>query len=351
MTDRLGGTPNAGAAVADPIPGVSLPDAVPVPDSNQSALAFDLTDGVADSGDFASLVELNQASSVLEVPVAGPPSPEFVELFVNSAELAQLAGLNPVSKVVFIWEESGLQNAGALTGAMSQNGTSAAAPGASISQTARDILMGTNSRNAMTAALGMNAALAQQILEDPALRGRIPLENLEAVTQSIAGLPSEYLARAASMSEDDRRIALLHHMSNAAGHAAGNREESYQLPDGWTIAEDGAIVRVGEQRSPTARPVVDPAADGDPVQTPADGADIQRPVRGEPGSAEQTGAERVDRLLGEIEMNQPAFMGLDTDGEWFRENFFPVLDLLNRTETERAEQGTLQERAESGDLS
>lgn len=89
---------------------------------------------------------------------------------------------------------------------------------------------------------------------------------------------------------------------------------------------------------------------GDPAVRPGDGAGIQRPVREEPArpperTPEQIAADNLAEVMAGVDASHPALRGIETEGDWFGENFFPALELLNGLE-----RGSLRGRAEAGEL-
>ncbi|MEM6730913.1 MAG: hypothetical protein AAF658_05120, partial [Myxococcota bacterium] len=327
-----------GADVVGVAPPTDLPNVITLPNTGETVVGFDIPMGI--TGDIPDVT--GGAGEVLTVPVAGPPSAEFIELFTNAAELANLAGIQTIDKVIFVWEESGISNSEAIVGAMStvMSDREQRRSAFAIPDQAQALLTGTDPRTALVMAVGMNGVVAESLLHDAEARGRIPVDRLEAVTERLSGLPEGYEAESRTMSEDQRRVTLLRHMAIETHRATHDREAEYQLPEGWVIGPNGSIMREGEE---PAAPFEAPAADDAAVAAPVDGANpAERPVgrAGDGGpvvepvaepvrSEAEIAADNVETLMGAIDYENPAFAGIDREGQWFEDNFFPVLELMN----------------------
>ncbi|MEO0592058.1 MAG: hypothetical protein AAFZ38_00640 [Myxococcota bacterium] len=374
VLDRIGGNPTVGSVAApDGIQTIAAqtrsaaaqasataPAAASALPSSPVPFAFGETITLPDTGETLLGIDVPgvQEGVVLEVPVAGPPSQEYIDLFLSTAELGQLIGIQPVSALIFVWPEAGYEAANAVLAAAT---VSASEPlnrsHFNISEMAHRFLGRAQPRDALLNSVAMLHEAARRGLEGPRARADLSLEALERAAERAAGLPENYAQRRQEMDEDALKIELLTHIRDASRAVLMDPERSYQLPDGAYFGENGSV-QVGDRsaqapaETPRAelghvRPV--PRPERRAVEVPSAGSetsiDPDAEVRAQPMSAE----ERVDAFYdalasGELaRIEQRAFSEADVASEAFQARFLPTLELLNGLEP-----GSLRARIESG---
>ncbi|MEM6533755.1 MAG: hypothetical protein AAF654_14120 [Myxococcota bacterium] len=322
---QTGSTPvipvqTGGASLIDPgVVQTPTPlDITPIvnPTSGTSQITFDLGNTSTDpiTSTIGDVLSPTGGQNIVVYTSAAPTAAELQTVYAADA---LLDAYGTIDSVTFIWETDRFTNANMFSAWGGQAATQFRNNRNGLPEVHSIFGEGPVSLANMVAGTGV---LAYSLLHDQTRQTELEVSTLEAAAQSFSGLPEGYERLT---TDDERRVAILEHIANSAFDASYDYEETYGLPDGWTIDETTrAVVR----ESPDAPTSV--AVDG-PRQSIT--APVREPIR--------PVGDQINELLGEL---NPA--GYADDPDWYRQNFLPVLELMNGLEP-----GSLSARMAAGE--